>query len=197
LLWQWHINIIDFFTVSAVLRVVTMMTNLISSSDNWTYDIHAGAAALLSDHKSRYVDNISVELQSVHNAVVGRNSHLFLTKRHTHCIVAIYIIRVRTGLHDIGKSKYWQCALRREKGSEAAAGNGRNCARGFTTAVVYRYIRLAGRPTAHDTRPHYRTVAFPPSMTNDRQSRMVAEINCLVCDHNRQLCAAGRPAGSE
>lgn len=50
----------------------------------------------------------------------------------------------------------------------------------------------AGHSTRY-TRPHYRTVAFPPSMTNDHQSRMVVEINCLVCDHNRQLCA---PSGA-
>ena len=54
--------------------------------------------------------------------------------------------------------------------------------------------RPAGRPDRHDTRPHYRTVAFPPSMTDERRSRMVAEINCLVCDHNRQHAASRRSA---
>jgi len=87
----------------------------------------------------------------------------------------------------------------------ATAGSRRrgNCARGFTTrrptGVVYRYIgraAAAGRPDRHDTRPHYRTVAFPPSMTDERRSRMVAEINCLVCDHNRQHAASRRSAAA-
>jgi len=182
-------NVIDLFTASAVLCVVTTMTNLISLWDNWIYDRRVAAAVAVRrvDHvTSLVIDNIGVELLPVHEAVVGRNS-LRQTKRHTHFIVAMYIIHASIGRDDIGKrniasNAYWEAPG--EVTSEAAAGNRRNCAHGFTTAVVYRYIRLpAGRarlrpPRYTTTLSHCRISTFddkrPPESDGrrDKLSRL-------------------------